>query len=72
MFAEMYGVRNLGGIRAMSVATMVLAAAAAPATFGFAFDLGVSIASVAGVCVAYMVLAALLAQRVLGAGNRRH
>lgn len=72
MFAEMYGVQNLGGIRAMSVAAMVLAAAAAPATFGFAFDLGVSIASVTGVCVAYMVLAALLAQRVLGAGNRRH
>ncbi len=33
MFAEMYGVRNLGGIRAMSVSAMVLSAAAAPATF---------------------------------------
>jgi predicted MFS family arabinose efflux permease len=68
MFAEMYGVRNLGGIRAMSVAAMVLAAAAAPATFGFAFDLGVSIETVTVTCIIYMALAAGLAFIVL----RRH
>ncbi|MDA0786680.1 MAG: MFS transporter [Proteobacteria bacterium] len=68
MFAEMYGVRNLGGIRAMSVAAMVLSAAAAPATFGFLFDLGVSIETVAIGCIVYMALAALLALLVL----RRH
>ena len=68
MFAEMYGVRNLGGIRAMSVAAMVLAAAAAPATFGFAFDLGVSIETVTVTCIIYMALAAGLALIVL----RRH
>ena len=70
MFAEMYGVRNLGGIRAMSVAAMVLAAAAAPATFGLAFDFDVSVAMVSTICVAYMVVAALLAQRVLHPQNR--
>lgn len=68
MFAEMYGVRNLGGIRAMSVAAMVLAAAAAPASFGYLFDLGVSIETVAVGCIVYMVLAAMLALLVL----RRH
>jgi len=68
MFAELYGVRNLGGIRAMSVAAMVLAAAAAPATFGFLFDLGVSIETVVTACIVYMTLAAGLAFMVL----RRH
>ncbi|MBT3929810.1 MAG: MFS transporter [Rhodospirillaceae bacterium] len=68
MFAEMYGVRNLGGIRAMSVAAMVLSAAAAPATFGFLFDLGVSIETVTIGCIIYMAAAALPAFLVL----RRH
>lgn len=68
MFAEMYGVRNLGGIRAMSVAAMVLSAAAAPATFGFLFDLGVSIEAVAAGCIIYMLFAAVVAFLVL----RRH
>jgi len=65
MFAEMYGVRNLGGIRAMSVAAMVLAAAAAPASFGYLFDSGVSIETVVTACILYMVLAAGLAVLVL-------
>ena len=69
MFAELYGVRNLGGIRAMSVAAMVLAAAAAPATFGVAFELGVSIAEIAAACVAYMAAAALLTVWVLRRRN---
>mgnify|MGYP003625687760 FL=1 len=68
MFAEMYGVRNLGGIRAMSVAAMVLSAAAAPASFGFLFDLGVSIETVTVGCIVYMLFAAVLALLVL----RRH
>jgi len=68
MFAELYGVRNLGGIRAMSVSAMVLSAAAAPATFGYAFDLGVSVETVTLVCATYMALAAGLAHMVL----RRH
>ncbi|MEP4380052.1 MAG: MFS transporter [Alphaproteobacteria bacterium] len=68
MFAELYGVRNLGGIRAMSVAAMVLAAAAAPATFGILFDLGVSIETVVTGCIVYMTLAAGFAFMVL----RRH
>lgn len=68
VFAELYGVRNLGGIRAMSAAAMILAAAAAPATFGLAFDLGVSIETVTVVSIAYMALTAAIAFRVL----RRH
>lgn len=65
MFAELYGVRNLGGIRAMSVSAMVLSAAAAPATFGFTFDLGVSIEAVTYICAIYMALAAGLAFVIL-------
>jgi len=68
MFAELYGVRNLGGIRAMSASAMILAAAAAPATFGYLFDLGVSIETVVTGCIVYMTFAAGLAVLVL----RRH
>ncbi len=68
MFAELYGVRNLGGIRAMSASVMILSAAAAPATFGFMFDFGVSIETVAIGCIVYMALAAGIAFLVL----RRH
>lgn len=68
MFAELYGVRNLGGIRAMSVAAMVLSAAAAPASFGFLFDLGISVEAVTVGCIGYMAVAAALAFLVL----RRH
>jgi len=50
------------------VAAMVLSAAAAPATFGFLFDLGVSIETVTIGCIIYMAAAALLAFLVL----RRH
>ena len=53
----------------MSVAAMVLAAAAAPATFGVAFDLGVSIAEISAACVAYMAAAALLTVWVLRRRN---
>ncbi len=65
MFAEMYGTANLGGIRAMSVSAMVLAAAAAPATFGWLFDVDVGVETVTIACAAYVIAAGLIALAVL-------
>ncbi len=65
MFAELYGVANLGGIRAMAVSALVLAAAAAPATFGWLFDAEVPVETVTAACTAYVLAAAVGAFAVL-------
>lgn len=71
MFAELYGVANLGGIRAMAVAAMVLAAAAAPATFGWLFDAGVGVEVVTAACAAYVAAGAAGAFALLRRDARR-
>ena len=70
MLAERYGLTNLGAIRAMTTAAVVLSAAAAPATVGWMLDAGVSVEWMAAGFLAYTVPAALLAFRVLWSESR--
>lgn len=55
IWAEFYGTRHIGSIRALSMALIVLASAMSPVIFGAAFDLGVTVTAVAWACFAYMV-----------------
>jgi len=70
MLAERYGVANLGGIRAMTTAAIVLSAAAAPATVGWMLDAGISIEWMSVWFLAYTVPAAGFAFVVLSRENQ--
>jgi len=72
MLAERYGVANLGGIKAMSTAGVVLAAAAAPATVGWLLDVGVSIDWLMIGFLAYLLPAAGIAYLVLTQERNEH
>jgi MFS family permease len=65
MLAERYGLANLGGIRAMTTAAVVLAAAAAPATVGWMLDAGIDIEWMSAWFLTYTLTAALVAFVVL-------
>lgn len=53
LWAELYGTRNLGGIRAMTAAIDVVASALSPALLGWAIDAGVSINSLIVMCAGH-------------------
>lgn len=53
LWAELYGVQNLGSIRALVTACSVVASALSPALLGALLDIGVSIEAIALGCAAY-------------------
>ncbi len=61
IWAEIYGVAHLGGIRALATAFMVFSTALAPVTMGWWIDLGVTMESIALGCVGFVILSSLLA-----------
>jgi len=61
VWAEIYGVAHLGGIRALTTAAMVFSTALAPATMGWWIDWGVMMESIALGCIVCIVLSSLLA-----------
>ncbi len=67
MWAEIYGVRHVGAIRALISALMVVATGLAPAGMGWLIDGGVSITTIAyggaALTLASTILAAAVAQR---------
>ncbi|MCF8710352.1 MFS transporter [Rhizorhapis sp. SPR117] len=78
LWPEVYGIANLGGIRAMTVSAMVLATALGPGLTGILIDLGVSLPEqllwMAGWCAAAMLLLAYAAKQIVrreyGSGTR--
>jgi len=56
LWAELYGLRNLGSIRALVTACGVVASALSPALLGALLDLGVTIEALALGCAAYAAL----------------
>ena len=60
LWAELYGVRHLGAIRALVTAIGVFGTAASPVSMGWLIDRGVSMDTIAAGCVAYCVGAAVL------------
>lgn len=62
MWAEMYGVKHLGGIRAMATSILVFGTAASPVMMGWLIDAGVSIENICWGCVVYTVTGVVLAR----------
>ena len=63
-WAEVYGRKHLGAIRALAMAIMVLGTALAPAVMGNLLDLKVTMDSIVLGCAAYVIASALLATKV--------
>ena len=61
MWAEVYGVRHLGAIRAMATAIMVVSTAGSPVTMGWLIDAGVSMETIAWLCCVYTIAGTVLA-----------
>ena len=67
VWAELYGVLHLGAIRALAAALSVLSSALSPVSIGWMIDRGVSMETVALLCLAYLGLAILLVLPVVRA-----
>jgi len=59
-WAEIYGVRYLGGIKAITTSMMVFSTAFGTAIFGILIDFGHSVETIALVCFSYIVIANVL------------
>lgn len=55
LWAEIYGVRHLGAIRALVTACSVVSSALSPALMGWALDAAISIEAIALACAAYLI-----------------
>ncbi len=64
LWAELYGVRHLGAIRALVTACSVVASALSPVLLGVLLDLGVSIEAIALGCAAYVGLGVVVLARM--------
>ena len=60
LWAEIYGVRFLGGIRALTTALMVFSTAFGTALFGFLIDNGYSIENIAIISALYVSLTLIM------------
>lgn len=60
MWAEIYGVRHVGAIRAMVSAIMMFSTSLAPLGFGLMFDLGVGVDAIAIGCAVYTLAGTVL------------
>ena len=60
-FAEMYGTRHLGSINSVATAAIIFSSAMTPVLIGKLIDAGVTMATMASVCVVFTLLASGLA-----------
>ena len=65
LWAELYGVRNLGAIRSLVWAMMVAASALAPFSMGLLIDAGVSLNAIVAGCLAFTLLGSALMRPAL-------
>ncbi len=66
IWAEIYGVENLGAIRSLATSFMVVSTALSPVVFGWMIDYRVSVESIALMCLAYAAGASVLSGASLG------
>jgi MFS family permease len=71
IWAELYGVRHLGGIKAMVAGLSVISSALAPAIFGVFIDENISIDTLAGLSGIYALMGAGLLMVVFRHNGRR-
>ena len=66
VWAEIYGVENLGAIRSLAASCMVVSTALSPVVMGWMIDRGVSVEALAWMCLAYAAGASLLGGAACG------
>jgi MFS family permease len=66
LWAELYGVKHLGAIRALAVSTMIMSTALAPAIFGWLLEAGVRFGTILFVCAGAVAAAIVMARAALG------
>ncbi|MCY3825130.1 MAG: MFS transporter [Nitrospinae bacterium] len=66
IWAEIYGVENLGAIRSLATSFLVVSTALSPVVFGWLIDYGVSVEALALTCLAYAAGASVLSGASLG------
>lgn len=71
LWAEVYGLRHLGGIRALAVALMVFASAFGPVAMGAMMDLGVTVETICLLMALYCVAATALMLAALNSYARQ-
>ena len=69
LWAEVYGVRHLGAIKAMATSFMVFSTAISPALMGWLIDAGFTMATISLMCAFWVVISTVLA--CLAARQRR-
>ena len=72
LWSEVYGVRHIGAVRAVTTAAMVLASAGSPILFGWLLDRGWSVTAIAWLSAAYVgagIALSAAAARAYGARN---
>lgn len=69
LWAELYGVRHLGAIRALVTAASVVASALSPVLLGVLLDVGVTIEAIALACAGYIVLGVAILARLFAPGG---
>jgi len=69
LWAELYGVRHLGAIRAMVTACSVVASALSPVLLGVLLDAGVTVEAIALGCAAYIALGVAILSRMFSPGG---
>lgn len=65
IWAEIYGTKHIGSIKALVMASMVSAGALSPFIFGWLIDQNISVEKIALSCIAYIFLSQIIAQRTL-------
>lgn len=71
LWAELYGVRHLGSIRALVTACSVVASALSPALLGWLLDLGVSMETLLVWCLGYLLVGMAILIRLYGFTSMR-
>tara|TARA_Y100000588_G_scaffold394004_1_gene512310 strand:+ start:2068 stop:2910 length:843 start_codon:yes stop_codon:yes gene_type:complete len=72
IWPEIYGVNNLGGIRALATFFMVLSTAIAPVSMGYLIDAGVTMELIALGCFIYMTFSSIAAWFGVRIKNNSH
>ena len=60
LWAEIYGVESLGGVRALLHASMVLATALSPLIFGYLIDWGFGISTIVIISIFIIIFSTIL------------
>ena len=65
IWAEIYGTKYIGSIKALVMASMVSAGALSPFIFGWLIDNNISIETIAFICIVYLIASNIISIKAL-------